>query len=60
MGRCDGYWGDVRRLLRGETVVRKHGSPKAGVTSTRKMCQFMERCDDHGSTGACGGVSVIS
>ena len=46
--RCDGHWGDVRRLWGGVTVVRKCGSSKGGVLSIRKICQFVERCNGHG------------
>ena len=31
----------------GVTVIRKFGSPHGGVTSIRKMCQLIERCDGH-------------
>ena len=41
LGRCDGHWGDVRRLLGSVAVLR-------GVSSLRKVCQLMERCDGHG------------
>ena len=46
VGRCSG--GDVRKLWGGVTVVRKCCSSKEGVTSIRKVCQLMERCDGHG------------
>ena len=39
---------DVRRLWGGVTGVRKCGTPKGGMTSIRKMCQFTARCDGHG------------
>ena len=38
------------------TVVRKCGSSKGGVSSIRKVCQLMERCDGHG--GMCGCVGM--
>ena len=30
------------------TVFRKCGSSKGGVSSIRKVCQLMKRCDGHG------------
>ena len=37
------------------TVVRKCGSSKGGVTSIRKVCKLMERCDGHlGGVKGCG------
>ena len=42
-----GGWEDVRRLLVGVTVVKKCGSSKGDVSSLRKLCQLMERCDSH-------------
>ena len=50
VGRCDGHWGDIRRLWGGVIVVRKCGSSKGGVSTIRKICQLMERCDGHGGT----------
>ena len=41
------------RLWGAVTVVRKCGSSKGGVSSIRKICQLMERCDGH---GGCKGV----
>ena len=36
------------------TVVRKCESHQGGVTYVRKVCQLMERCEDHG-----GDVKVL-
>ena len=47
VGRCDGHWGDERRLLGGVTVVRKCGSHRIGVKGIRKVCQLVERCYGH-------------
>ena len=47
VGRCDGHFGDVRRLWGGVTVVRKCGSSKGGLPSIRKVCQLMERYEGH-------------
>ena len=56
LGRCDGHWGDIRRLLRGLTGVRKCGSSsKGGVSSIRKVCQLMERCYGQGQMKGCVG-----
>ena len=41
-------WGRCQDAWRGVTVVRKCDSYKVGVTSIRKVCQLMERCDNHG------------
>ena len=39
------------------TVVRKCGSSKGGMTSIRKLCQLMERCDGSwGDVRECGKV----
>ena len=38
----------------GFTVVRKFGSSKGGVSSIRKVCQLMKRCDRDG-----GDVKVL-
>ena len=57
VGRCNGHWGYVRRLWGGETVVRTCGSFKGGVSSIRKVCQLMERCDGHrADVRKCGKV----
>ena len=47
VGRGDGNWGYVKRLLGGVTVVKKCGSYKGGVSNIRKVCQLMERCNGH-------------
>ena len=53
VGRCDDHWGDIRRFGGCMIVVRKCGSSTGGVSSIRKGCQLMERCDRH---GGCKGV----
>ena len=53
VGRCNGHLGHERRLWGGVTVVRKYGSSNGGVSSIRKVCQSLERCDGH---GGCKGV----
>ena len=63
VGWCDGHWGDVRRLWGGVTVVRKSGTSKGGVSSIRKVCQLMERCDGlggmHGGVGRCDDFQEV-
>ena len=42
MGGCKEAWGG------GDNIVRRCSSSKIGVSSIRKVCQLMERCDGHG------------
>ena len=37
------------------TVVRRCGSSKGGVSSYRKLCQLMERCDGNFGISGCVG-----
>ena len=48
VGRCDGQWGGVRRLLGGVTIVTNCGNSKEGVSRIRMVCHLIVRCDDHG------------